>query len=359
MYKKIVVKIGASVLKSKGRLNKSRFREIASDVYQLLKTGKKVIIVSSGAIACGMIKLGLNVRPRSITKLQALAALGQIDLMKIYQNYFQKYNVEIAQVLLTWDDFSDRRRFLNARETLNELLSLNIVPIINENDAVGVEEIKLGDNDRLSAMVASMIQAELLIMLSDVPGIYNEQGEILSEVKNVEEVKNLCLGTDKNFCVGGMLTKLEAVKIATSLGINAVISDGRIKNPIISVIKDKKGTWFPASSKLKAKKHWLAYLSQPRGILIVDSGAENALVKKGKSLLPKGVREVKGEFSAGDLVKIVNLQGDEIARGITNYNYSETRKILGVDSREIVSILGFKRTDELVNRDNLVITGGR
>jgi len=224
---------------------------------------------------------------------------------------------------------------------------------------VGVEEIKLGDNDRLSAMVASMIQAELLIMLSDVPGVYNDQGEIINEVRDIEEVKDFCLDTDKNFCVGGMFTKIEAVKIAISMGLNAVISDGRIKKPILSVIRDKKGTWFPARSKLQARKHWLAYISQPRGILIVDKGAESALVKKRRSLLPKGVREIKGEFSVGELVKVLNSEGEEIARGIINYSSSETKKILGRDSKEIISILGFKRSDELVNRDNLVITGGR
>lgn len=357
MYKKIVVKIGASVLKSGETLNKSRFKAIAQDVSELLNQGRKVLLVSSGAIACGMTKLGLKARPQSMAKLQALAALGQIELMKIYQSYFQRHNIEIAQVLLTWDDFSDRRRFLNARETLSELLSSKIVPIVNENDAVGIEEIKLGDNDRLSAMVASMIQAELLIMLTDVPGIYNEKGEIISRVEDIEKIKNVCLGTDKTFCVGGMLTKLEAVKIATSMGLEVVISDGRVKRPILSVIKDKKGTWFPVQGKLQAKKHWLAYLSQPRGTLVIDEGAENALTKRRKSLLPKGVREVKGEFSVGDLVKVVNLKGEEIARGIINYNSTETKKILGIDSREIISVLGFKRSDELINRDNLVITG--
>lgn len=358
MYKLIVVKIGASILVGEKHLNLNKFKEIAYEVSKFINRGTKVIIVSSGAIASAMSKLNIQSRPKILSELQALASLGQIELMKLYQKYFSKYNFEVGQVLLTWDDFSFRIRYLNAQKTLLKLLNLGIVPIINENDTVAVEEIKLGDNDRLSAMVASMVGADLLLMLTDVDGIYDSSGNLIKETDDIKKIKEYCLGTDKQFCIGGMITKLEAAEIATYFGIPCLISNGRIRFPISKAIERNFGSYIKPHRKLKARKHWLAYLSKPKGAIVIDSGARQAIVKKYKSILPKGILSIRGDFDAGELIKILDQDELEIARGITNYSCREIDKIKGQNSSEIKAILGYKRSDEVISRDNLVVIGG-
>ncbi len=358
MYKKIVIKIGSSVLRKNGALNLIKFKEIAQDVSQLIKNGKKIILVSSGAIASGMSKLDIKTKPHTVSKLQAIASLGQIELMKFYQLYFAKFNLEIGQVLLNWDDFSDRKRYLNVRDTIAQLQSLKIIPVVNENDALAIEEIKLGDNDRLSAMVAALAGADLLLVLSDVDGIYDSKGDLIPEVDNIKKIKKYCFGTKKNFCIGGMITKLEAAEIAVSLGIPCIISNGSIKNAISKTLKNNLGTYIKAARKLSAKKHWLAYLSKPKGAIVIDSGAEEAVVQKNKSILPRGVINIKGSFDAGDLITVLNSNNSEIARGITAYASNEIAKIKGRKTSEIASVLGEKRSDEIIHRSNLVLVGG-
>ncbi|MDP8216522.1 MAG: glutamate 5-kinase [Candidatus Kaelpia imicola] len=357
MYKKIVIKIGSSILrKSGGSLNLGKFKDIAKEVSSLIEKNRKVVIVSSGAIASGMGKLGLKSRPQMMSRLQALASLGQIELMKSYQDSFSKYRIEIGQVLLNWDDFSDRKRYLNAKDTIEQLIKLKVIPVINENDALAVEEIKLGDNDRLSAMVASLISADLLLILSDVDGIYDGEGKIIRRVSDIKGVKKHCFDTDKDYCVGGMITKLEAVEIAASLGIPSVITNGNDKNGIREGIGLESGTFIEAEKRLSAKKHWITYLSKAKGVITVDTGAEKAIVERGKSILPMGILSINGHFDAGDLITVKNEIGTEIARGISGYSSSEIEKIRGRKSKEIAEVLGFKRRDEVVYRDNLVLS---
>lgn len=358
MHKIIVIKIGASVLIDGSKLAQAKFKEIAQDVSSLIKRGTKVAIVSSGAIALALTRLKLRSKPESISKLQALASLGQIELMKLYQASFARYGLEVAQVLLTWDDFSQRKRYLNAQKALLQLLRYGFVPIINENDAVAIEEIKLGDNDRLSAMVASLLKADLLLILSDVDGIYDREGNLIKEVEDLKEIKKYCMGTDKRFCVGGMITKLEAAEIVGSLGIPCLISNGRLKNAIAQILNKNLGSYIRPNKKLEAKKHWLVYISKPKGAILLDAGAEEAILSKKKSVLPKGVIGVKGSFDAGDLIQILNSRREEIARGISGYSSSEIEKIKGARTSEIEALLGKKRSDEIVHRNNLVVTGG-
>ncbi|MDP8233256.1 MAG: glutamate 5-kinase [Candidatus Saelkia tenebricola] len=357
MYKKIVIKIGSSVLRKNSSLNLIKFKEIAHDISQLNKSGQKIILVTSGAIASGMSRLDIKTKPRAISKLQAIASLGQIELMKLYQEYFAKFKLEIGQVLLSWDDFSSRRRYLNARDTISELLSLKIVPVINENDALTIEEIKLGDNDRLSAMVAALVEADLLLMLSDVDGIYDSNGELIKEVDDIKKIKKYCFDTSKDFCVGGMITKIEAAEIATALGIPCIISNGNIRNAVLKTLANNSGTYIKAARKLSAKKHWLAYLSKPKGGIIIDAGAKEAVIQKNKSILPRGIVGIKGSFDAGDLVTVFSKNNLELARGITSYASNEISKIKGKKTQEIMSVLGEKRADEIIHRNNLVLTG--
>ncbi|MDD5613615.1 MAG: glutamate 5-kinase [Candidatus Omnitrophica bacterium] len=357
-YKTIVIKIGSSVLRGNSALNIAKFKEIAQDVAQIKRSGKRVLIVSSGAIASGMVRLGLKIRPQSISSLQALASIGQIELMKLYQKNFLRYKIEVAQVLLNWDDFSSRKRYLNAKDTINELLKLGAVPIINENDALAVEEIKLGDNDRLSAMLAALLGADLLMILSDVAGIYDYDKNIIKEVTDLKDVKKYCSGTKKHFSVGGMTTKLEAAEICTTSGIPCLIADGRVKNPLLHALNNETGTYIRAIKGLKAKKHWLAYITKKsKGAILVDEGAVAAIISRNKSLLPKGIIAVEGHFNVDDLVSIKDKNGLEIARGITSYSSFELDKIKGCNTNDVAAILGCKRRDEVVDRDNLALVG--
>ncbi len=356
MYKKIVIKIGSSILrKEDGSLNLSRFKDITREVSSLIDKKTKVVIVSSGAIASGMGKLNLTARPKVISHLQALASLGQIELMKTYQESFFKYKLNVGQVLLNWDDFSSRKRYLNAKDTIEQLIKYKVVPIINENDALAVEEIKLGDNDRLSAMVASLISADLLLILSDIDGIYDQDRVIIKKVKDVKDVRKYCFDTDKDHCVGGMITKLEAVEIAAFLGIPSIITNGNIKNGIRDAINLKRGTFIESKKRLSAKKHWIAYISKTKGAIVVDAGAEKAIVERGKSILPMGIISVSGSFDFGDLITVKNREGKVFAKGISGYSSLEIEKIKGFKSEDIIKILNTKKQDEVIHRDNLVL----
>jgi len=359
--KRIVVKVGTSVLASgDGGLDRKWFDDFSRQVGGLIKERKKeIIIVSSGAIAAGMHLLGMKKRPRTLPEQQACAAIGQGLLINAYRDSFEKEGLCVAQILLTREDIRDRHRYLNAENTLRTLLDKSIVPIINENDTVAIEEIKFGDNDTLSALSANLVGAELLIILTDVEGFrLPQKKEYLDIVKEIDFLIEKSAGlASSEYSTGGMKTKLEACKICMSSGIYCVIANGRRKNVLVDILNGERiGTLFvPKKARLKARKRWVAYNARPRGRIIVDEGARSALVEKHSSLLACGVKSVEGDFSYGDVVSIVSIEGVEFARGLSNYSSTNLEKIKGKNTKEAEKILKENFYEEVVHRDNLVI----
>ncbi len=358
-YKKIVIKIGTSVLAKKDRrIDKDIIENIASQVSDLLDKGIKVILVSSGAISAG--RGILNMTSSSLSDLQAMASVGQSELMRLYSEAFKKRNYLVGQILLTQEDFNDRQRYLNIKYTINALLSEKITPIVNENDSVSTEEIKCGDNDRLSGLVADLSDADCLIMLTDVKGLYDKNDRVVPLVEDItEDIEKLVGRKWLVFTKGGMATKIEAAKRAIHSGIGCFIAQGTKPNIILDVLNSKGTyTYFKAKPiKEKAKKRWIAYSSKVKGKIIVDAGAKNALIGKHKSLLASGIVAKEGNFKAGDVIAISDAKG-EFARGLTNYSSKEIERIKGLKTNEIESALGYKDHDEVVHRDNLVILYG-
>ncbi len=366
-FKRVLVKVGSGVIASPdGGLNEEKVRDVVSNLLFLRETGADVILVSSGAVACGMSILGFKKRPTEIPKKQALAAVGQAHLIRIYERFFGEAGVRVGQVLLTRDDVENRRRYLNAKNTINELLKMGIVPIINENDTVMVEEIKFGDNDRLSALVAIMMDVDLVIMLSTVDGLFTcnperEGARLISVVDcSREDPLGMCVVEGASYYgTGGMESKLIAISQLTSSGIPAVIAKGErgIVERLLS--GEDVGTLFlPGAKKVAGRKRWIAFASHPVGRLVIDDGACVALVKRGKSLLPSGVVSVEGRFDVGDVVSCVTVDGREVARGLVNYSSEELAKIKGLKTFEIEQVLGYKTSDEVIHRDNMVICEG-
>lgn len=358
--KRIVVKVGTSVLTSKNSaLNRVWIGGFAKEIASFLKKGLEVIVVSSGAIAAGMHLLGIKKRPHSLPEQQACAALGQGYLMKTYEDFFKKNGFHAAQILLTWEDVRQRRRYLNAENTIHTLLSKKAVPVINENDTVSVDEIKFGDNDTLSALVANLAGADLLIMLTDVEGLCMDGKKgCIDIVKEIDSrVERLACGTDKQCSLGGMRTKLEACKITMASGVDCVIANGRKKGVLSRILKGEDiGTFFvPKSSKMHARKRWIAYDAKVNGKIIVDDGAKEALVKKNKSLLPCGIKKIEGSFLYGDVVIIAGSEGKEFARGLSNYASDDLKKIKGMGTKGLEKIIGKDFYEEAVHKDNLVI----
>ncbi|MFC1675364.1 glutamate 5-kinase [Candidatus Omnitrophota bacterium] len=345
-YKRIVIKIGSSLLCADGVTpDVGVLQKICAQVSKLAQEGKEVVIVSSGAIAFGLHLLGLRSRPGELNKLQAASAVGQNQLMENYRRFFAK-GVKSAQVLLTREDFNDRRRFLNAKNTLLELLKYKCVPVINENDAVSTEEIRFGDNDRLSALVASLIAADLLIILSDVDGLLDKQRQVIRVVEEItSQIKALACPTKKMACAGGMITKLEAAKIAGDAGIPCVIANGHKKDVLLSLAKEpeKKGTLFIHKKGLTAKRHWIAFGTKAKGKIIVDDGAKRALMNK-KSLLSVGVVDCEGGFESGDIVGVTDIKKREFARGKASISAAQLKKVRGQ-----------RFAKEIIHRDNIVI----
>jgi len=364
--KRIVVKVGTSTLThDTGKLNLNRMELLVRQLTDLQNQGREVVLVTSGAVGVGLGRLGLRERPGTILQRQALAAIGQGLLMQVYEKLFSEYGQTVAQILLTRSDISDRKRYLNARNTILALLKYQVVPIINENDTVATEELKIGENDTLSALVAGLIEADLLILLSDVDGLYtadpkeNPTAKLVPLVKEITfEITSMAGGAGSIFGTGGMATKLEAAKMATAAGSSMVLMNGSEPFRIRQIFDAKPvGTVFLSSQAIvSSRKRWIAYGPQVAGELTVDSGAERALIKQGKSLLPSGIVELSGDFEVGDLVKIVNGERRELGRGLTNYSREQLQKIIGKKCAEIEMILGFKTADEVVHRDNLVIT---
>ena len=363
--KRVVIKVGSYILASPDHtLNTEMIRNLVSQVAALKDEGMEIIIVSSGAIAAGIRQLGLPSVPQSMPKKQAAAAVGQSILIWEYERNFQETGHQVAQVLLTHDDLATRRRFLNAKNTLGELLSFGVIPIINENDTVSVDEIKMGDNDLLSATVATMAQAQLLIIVSDVEGLYtgdptrDEGARLLTEVETITpEIEQAAGLPTSDVGSGGMATKVQAAKSAGLMGIPTIIVSGRQPDVIRRALEgDQVGTFFiPNQDRLAARKHWLRYTLKPKGSITVDEGAMQAITKRGKSLLPSGIVKVEGRFEYGDAVSLQGLNGKEIGRGLSNYTLDELRKIQGHHTKDIEALLGYKYYDEVVHRDNLVL----
>ena len=330
--KKVVVKVGSSVIATalmKPRV--AQLKSLVSQIASLRKKGIQVVLVSSGAIAYGMGVLNKKKRPSDLASLQTLAAVGQTALMDKYIDLFRKNKTYCAQLLLTWDDFDNRKRFNNVRSTIETMFDEGIVPIVNENDTISTDEIKFGDNDKLSALVASLIHADLLLILSDVDGLYDIEKKVFEEIKEITtEIKSIAGGTSKKqMSKGGMSAKLEAVNIATHARIPSVIANGETKDVLLRVIKKERiGTLFmERDKKVLARKHWISFGAKPKGSLIVDAGAKKALLKGGNSLLLVGVTSWDGHFKKGDVVVVTDKKHHEIARGIVNYSVSELNKI--------------------------------
>ena len=361
--RRVVIKIGTSTLTySNGQLNLQRIERLVRELADLHNRGMEVLLVSSGAIGVGATRMGYKKIPRTMPEKQALAAIGQGALVQLYEKLFSEYNKTVAQVLLTRGDLDERLRYLNATNALLAILDLGVIPIINENDTVVVEEIKFGDNDTLSALVASIVDADLLIILSDVDGLYDSDPRVNRDARlqaEVDEITSMMEENSKNrgssFASGGMLTKLKAARICMAAGIPMIIANGDGDNIIRRVMDEEIGTLFiPREEKMQARKKWIAFGTLPQGQVLVDAGAEVALLKKGKSLLPSGVIAVEGDFDRGTVVAVANVDDKrEIARGMVNYSSDEIRLIAGKKSSEIERILQGKDYDEVIHRNNL------
>lgn len=361
--KRIVVKVGtATVTDESGRVSEERIASLAGEMAAAAGRGVQIALVSSGAISAGIERLGLGERPRDMETLQAAAAVGQGLLIRMYTDAFTREKVTAGQVLLTREDLSHRRQYLNARHTLDRLFEMGVVPVINENDTTATEEISFGDNDMLAALVASLAGADMLLLLTDTEGLYTEDPRLSEEACLIERVERItdeieCMGGEAGsaLSLGGMSSKVQAAKVAVSTGVAALIADGRRPGVITAVLEGRRpGTYFPPSRKVRSRKRWIGYARRSSGRLVIDGGAANALVSRRKSLLPAGLLEVEGEFEVGDCVDIVGPDGELIGRGITSYGHEEARKIIGLRSDQIRRVLG-EKGEEIVNRDELVV----
>ncbi len=363
--RRIVVKIGSSLLTAGGQgLNKTAIANWVNQMANIRSQNKEVLLVSSGSVAEGISRLGLKQRPNTLHELQAAASVGQMGLVKTFEDNFQNHKLHSAQVLLTHDDLSDRQRYLNARSTLLTLLDFGAVPVINENDAVATDEIRFGDNDTLAALVTNLVEADLLILLTDQPGLFdsdpsiNPDAQLISSASVNDSLLDEVAGESRSgLGRGGMFTKVRAARLAARSGAATVIVSGTIENVINSVISgDKIGTYLiPDVAPLVARKQWLAGQLKIKGELILDKGAVNSLRNAGKSLLAVGVKSVGGQFDRGDLVSCLAKNGEEVARGLVNYGSKDVTRITGKPSTEFEEILGYADDAELIHRDNLVV----
>lgn len=363
--KRWVVKIGSALLTDNGKLlDTQAIAQWVAQMAQLRSAGYELILVSSGAVAVGMSRLGWSQRPRAIHELQAAAAVGQMGLVQTYQEQFKAYQLQTAQVLLDHDDLSSRQRYINARSTLNTLLQLGVVPVVNENDTVVTDEIRFGDNDSLAALVANLVDADALVILTDQDGMYTADPR---QDKSATLITETCAGAPELNAMasdggalgrGGMITKVRAAKLAARSGTHTIVAGGRIDQVLTRISQGESvGTLFIADEQpQQARKQWLAGHLQYRGSLSLDPGAVRVLQKKGKSLLAVGITEVQGDFRRGDMVLCLDADGQEVARGLVNYSALEVRKIKGQPTEQIEALLGYKDEDELIHRDNLVVS---
>ena len=362
---RVVVKIGTSTLTyNNGKLNLFRIEKLVRELADLANQGKEIILVTSGAVGAGLDRLGSTERPKTIPEKQAVAAIGQGILMHMYEKLFAEYGQIVAQVLLTRENSVKHKLYINSRNTLLTLLKMGVIPVINENDAIAIDELKIGDNDTLSATVATIVDADLLIILSDIEGVFtaNPQNDptaqLIEEITDITpEIEELAGGAGSKLGTGGMYTKIQAAKIAVNAGVTMVIASGALEGVVRNILSGENiGTIFPAKEQhLQVRKSWLAFGAMIKGELVVDEGCEKALITEGSSLLSVGIVEVKGTFDRGNSVRILSKQGREIARGLANYNSEEINKICGKNTNNISKILGSKLYDEVIHRDNMVI----
>lgn len=367
--KKIVVKVGSSSLcNSLGQIQKEKILRLIMQIVELERQGISVVLVSSGAIAAGMGAMRLERKPQTLPEKQALAAIGQAALMQIYEETFELFQMKCAQVLLNHGDFDDRKRLMNLSNTMHALMNYGVIPIVNENDALAVEEIKVGDNDTLSALLVPVVEADLLVLVSDIDGLYDrnpheyKNAQFIHYVDEVtEDIEKMAGGSSSSLGTGGMMTKIRAAKIVNDYGSSLVIVNGEKDNYLLHVFDDhENGTWFNGKSgkNLNAKAHWLAYRSNSKGKIIVDEGAKRAISLHRKSLLPSGVIDVVDHFLMGQVVEIVDQKGHRIAKGISNYSSEEIKLIMGHNTSDIENILHYKDYDEIIHANNMVILGG-
>jgi glutamate 5-kinase len=360
----IVIKIGSSLLvDNKKKIRKKWLSSFANDLKKLKSKNKKIIIVSSGAIALGCKKMNIEKKNLKLDKSQAIASVGQIELMNLFSQTFSKFKLNISQILLTLDDTEERRRSINAKRTFENLFDLDYIPIVNENDTIATSEIKYGDNDRLASRVAQITNADTLILLSDVDGLFTKNPKIFKDAKLIKKVndldkdiKNINIKGITEFGKGGMITKIEAAKICNLAGCNMIIANGLYLNPINQIEKKNNCTLFISKiSKLHARKKWIISSISPKGELIIDDGAKKALIN-GKSLLAAGIKKVSGKFNKGDHIKIIDIKNNEFARGLSSFSSEEIAKIIGCHSNEIEKILGYVSKSEVVHKDDMVKT---
>lgn len=356
-HRRVVVKIGSRALIGGDRPGAPRFQSMADQIATQWSQGRQIVLVSSGAVAMGVERLGLPGRPAELPKVQAAAAVGQSRVIQAYEAAFGQHGLAVGQVLLTHDGMTHRQRYLNARAAIDALLDLGAVPIINENDTVSTEEIEFGDNDQLAAMVSSLVAADLLILLTDVDGLLDRERQRLSVVHDIDRVQGLVWAHDSKVSLGGMASKLGAARRALKGGLPVVIGPAADPEILAKVLSGEDvGTLFlPAGSPLASRKHWIAHTLKPRGALKVDLGAERAVVRDKRSLLAAGIRAVDGKFSAGDAVRICTEDGREFARGLCRYDARAVARLLGASSQEIHSRLGHYDGDAVVHRDDLVV----
>jgi glutamate 5-kinase len=363
--KRIVVKVGSNVLTARNSLNTSAIESISRQICTLIDKGVEVLLVSSGAMAAGLRKMGLQRRPDQIPQRQAIAAVGQSGLINAYEEAFGRWDKKVAQILLTSEDLNNRERYLNTRNAFYALLAWKVVPIINENDTVMVDEIKLGDNDNLAAMIALLMDADFLINLTDIDGLYNKDPRTHSDARLIPRVDNFKKEIEQYagdipgaLGKGGMLSKIKAAKKLTSAGVPMIITQGQKENVLLKLFAgEHHGTYFvPNARKMARRKCWIAYTLIPKGILVLDDGAVKAVVNHGKSLLPSGIVEVSGSFGVGAAVSFANEDGQSLGIGLVNYSDADIRVIKGLKSSRIESKLGSKPYDEVIHRDNLVVT---
>ena len=362
--RRVVIKIGSGVLTGKDGLNGRRIGSLVAQISALKADGFEIVMVSSGAIASGFRKMGLKEKPKTVRQQQACAAIGQAGLMMVYEKAFARHGYKAAQILLTSEDLAHRRRYLNARNTLATLLEWNVVPIINENDTVAVAELKYGDNDTVAGLVTMMVEADLFINLTDINGLYDRDprrdraAAFLPVVEAVgAKVEAMAGRIPGALGAGGMYTKIVAARKLARQGVPSLIANGGKRDILLRILKGEfEGTLFlPKKKMLQSRKHWIAFTTKPKGVIVIDPGARRAVLNKGKSLLPSGILEFTGQFNLGDAVRVMDEQNELVAVGLTNYTSDELLRIRGHHSSDIQNILGYKHSDEVIHRDNMVV----
>ncbi|RMG05730.1 MAG: glutamate 5-kinase [Nitrospirae bacterium] len=361
---RLVIKIGSNIITKETGLDTRRISSIVTEIAKLHSEGHEIAVVSSGAVAAGVRKLGLKKRPTEIRQKQAAAAAGQSSLVQAYEKAFGRHKKKVAQILITRDAFHDRYRYINARNTIMTLFDYRVIPIINENDSVSIEEIKFGDNDQLASLVAGLISADRLIILSDVDGLYTKDpsrfpdAELIPLVEEITVDLKSAAGREGSMVgTGGMISKLIAAEKAMRLGIVVNIINGRKQKALRDLLSGKRvGTEFkPSAKRVSSRKGWLAFGVRTKGSVVIDSGATEAIIRRGKSLLPSGIIDVEGSFNAGDAIYCTDQAGRKIAKGLSNYSSHDIQKIRGLKTSEIEKVLGYKYSDEVIHRDNLFL----